>query len=258
MTGEHGFDELVRIVAVLRGPGGCPWDREQSHMSLRPNMIEEAYEAVAAIEAHDDAHLCEELGDVLLQVVLHAQMGAEDGTFTLDDAIHGITEKLRRRHPHIFGDVAAGSAEEVIHRWDRIKQQEKADAAILEGVPEHLPALMYAQKVSRKAAAAGFDWVTVADVWDKFHEEIDELKAAEKGTPEVAEEIGDLLFTAVNLSRRLGVDAESALRDASAKFKRRFEDMERSAEAAGEELAGMDLQRMEGLWRQAKDRERTE
>jgi len=253
-----GFDELVRIIRLLRGPGGCPWDLEQTHRSLRQNMIEEAYEAVAAIESGDDSALADELGDVLLQIMLHSRMGEEDGTFTIDDVVSGITAKLRRRHPHIFGSASAGTASEVIARWDQLKREERAGEGVLDGVPDALPSLMYAQKISRRAAAAGFEWETVDDVWEKVHEEIDELKAAAPGTPEVEDELGDLLFTVVNVARKLGVDSETALRGTCEKFRRRFADMEAQALERGVELSETDASTMEEFWKSAKQKERAE
>jgi tetrapyrrole methylase family protein/MazG family protein len=249
-----GFDEFVRLIAVLRGPDGCPWDREQTHATLGKHLIEESYETLAAIEAGDDAALAEELGDVLLQIVLHAQIGAEDGTFTIDDVVASIITKIRRRHPHIFGTVTAETSAEVIHNWDAIKREEKPAGGVLGDVPHTLPSLMLAQKISRRAASAGFDWEDLGGVWAKVHEEIDELKAADPGSPEAADEVGDLLFTVVNVARKMGIDAESALRGTCAKFVRRFGDME-SANAGSRALDELDLAEWEDLWRQAKAKE---
>lgn len=253
----HGFDELVRIMARLRNPeDGCPWDLAQTHMSIRGHLIEETYEAVVAIEEGDDVALADELGDILLQVVFHARLAAERGAFSIDDALASINEKLRRRHPHIFGDTSAATPEEVLHQWEAIKRDEKPGAGVLESVPHALPALLAAGKISKKAAATGFDWETVDDVWLKVHEEMDELKAAREGTPEVTDEVGDLLFTVVNVARKLGVDAETALRGTNEKFRARFGHMERAARAMGTDLAHMDVASMEELWRRAKDAER--
>lgn len=253
-SGE-GFDAFVRMIAMLRGPEGCPWDRAQDHMSLRRNMIEEAYEAVSAIESGDDGELAEELGDVLLQVVLHAQIAADESRFTIDDVIDGISEKIRRRHPHVFGDAQAGTPLEVIERWDEIKREEKAGAGVLEGIPSALPALLWAQKISRRAVGVGFEWESLDAVWEKVHEEIDELKATEPGSPEAADEIGDLLFTVVNLARKQGIDAEEALRATCRKFIKRFEGMERDAVASGRTIDELDISEMEKLWQHAKSRE---
>ncbi len=256
-----GFDEFVRTIGELRGPDGCPWDRAQDHMSLRTNMIEEAYEAVAAIESGEPAQIADELGDVLLQVVLHAQIASDSGTFNMDDVVEGIARKIRRRHPHVFGTVVAETPDEVHRNWDDIKRQEKADSAVeeisgtLDGIAHTLPSLMYAQKMSRRAVAVGFEWETLDDVWDKVHEEIDELKETQPGSPEAVEEIGDLLFTVVNLARKQGIDAETALRSASEKFRGRFEQMERSAIESGTSIEKLGLSELESLWNKAKSRE---
>jgi MazG family protein len=252
------FEDLVRIIAVLRGPDGCPWDREQTPMSLREHVIEEAYEVVAAIEAGDPALLAEELGDLLLQIVLQAQIAGEEDLFDIRDVTAGIAAKLRRRHPHIFGDVQVSGAEEVSRNWDAIKRGEKAVDSALDGVPAGLPSLARAQKISRRAAGIGFDWETVEDVWDKVHEEIDELKDAQGAGERVAEEVGDVLFTVVNVARKLGVDSEVALRDACDKFARRFAVMEAAAAAAGTSLEQMETSQMERLWHDAKQGERAD
>ncbi|PKQ36878.1 MAG: nucleoside triphosphate pyrophosphohydrolase [Actinobacteria bacterium HGW-Actinobacteria-1] len=259
-----GFDELVRIIAVLRGPNGCPWDREQTHASLGKHMVEEAYEAVHAIEQNDLRELADELGDVLLQVVLHAQIGAEEEAFNIDDVIAGIIAKIRRRHPHIFGTAQAETSADVIRNWDAIKRGEKADAApegetpgVLAGITPTLPALMYAQKISRRAAGAGFEWENIDGVWDKVAEEIEELKATEPGSPEAADEVGDVLFTIVNVARHLGIDSEDALRGTCAKFIRRFEDMETQAAEGGLVINEMDTDALEQLWLEAKRKERS-
>jgi tetrapyrrole methylase family protein / MazG family protein len=252
---ERSFDELVRIMAVLRAPDGCPWDREQTHMSLRKHLVEEAYEAVAAIEAGDDAEMADELGDILLQVVFHAQIASEDGRFDIDDVADAIITKLRRRHPHIFADAVADTAAEVVERWDRIKRTEKAGKGALAGIAQTLPALTLAEKISRRAVGVGFEWETVEDVWDKVHEEIEELMETAPGSPEAEDELGDLLFTVVNVGRKMGVDPEQALRGACVKFTRRFTDMERVAAEMGADLAEMDTDDMEALWRRAKEGE---
>lgn len=255
MAGTPAFDEFVEIIATLRGPGGCPWDREQDHLSLRRHLIEEAYEAVAAIESGDSGELADELGDVLLQVVLHAQIAAEEGRFTIDDVVERITEKIRRRHPHVFGDAHADTPQEVITRWDAIKREEKGDVSLLDGIPASLPALSLAQKISRRVVGVGFEWESIDDVWAKVHEEIDEIKAAEPGSAHAAAEIGDLLFTIVNLARKQGIDAEEALRTTCVRFTGRWHDMERSARASGEELAALGITGLERLWDEAKIRE---
>ncbi len=250
-----GFAELVRIIGVLRAPDGCPWDREQTHASLAPHLIEEAYEGAAAAESGDDAALADELGDVLLQVVLHAQIGAEDGTFTIDDVVAGIITKIRRRHPHVFGTVAAETAEDVTRNWDAIKRVEKPHAGVLGEVPTALPSLARAQKISRRAAGVGFEWEDMDGVWAKVHEEIDELKETEVGTPDAEDELGDLLFTVVNVARKMGIDAEAALRRTCLKFAGRFEYMEAAAAAAGRPLEDLQADEWEQLWVQAKQTE---
>ena len=256
-----GFDELVRIMRLLRDPDdGCPWDLEQTHMSLRRHVVEEAYEAVAAIEEGDDEALADELGDILLQVVFHAQIASEAGTFTIDEPIANIIAKLRRRHPHIFGTAVADTPEAVMTRWDAIKRQEKSDAGhpngVLDGIAPTLPALTYAEKISKRAAGVGFEWESVDDVWAKVHEEIEELKAEAPGTDEAADEVGDLLFTVVNVARKMGVDPEMALRGTCAKFIRRFGHMERVAAERGDDLTELGIDDMETLWQHAKHGER--
>ncbi len=251
-----GFAELLRIMALLRAPGGCPWDIEQTHLTLRRHLIEESYEVVAAIENGRMDELADELGDVLLQVVFHSQIASENGDFTIDDSVAAIIAKLRRRHPHIFGDAIAHTPAEVTERWDRIKRDEKPSQGALDGIAHTLPALTYADKVSRRAVAVGFEWETVEDVWKKVHEEIEELKATDAGTPEAVDELGDVLFSVVNVARKMGVDPEEALRGTCEKFRRRFADMERAAAAEGHDLAGLGIDEMEALWRLAKEGER--
>ena len=255
------FQSLVRTIWRLRQPDGCPWDREQTHASIAGNMIEEAYEAVDCIESGDAAHLREELGDVLMQVVLHAQIAADAGEFTMADVAREIDEKLIRRHPHVFGErEAATSADEVLDIWDKVKLAEKeardADAAaaserpdgLLDGVPRSLPALMQAQKVSRKAAAVGFEWDTVADVWEKVAEERAEYEAEPLGSAAREAEFGDLLFALVNVARKEGIDAESALRASTAKFRSRWAAMEDAAFERGIALGSLSTAELNDLW----------
>jgi len=259
-THGRGFDDLVRIMAVLRAPDGCPWDREQTHMSLRRHLLEESYEAVAAIESGDDAEIRDELGDILLQVVFHAQIAAEEGRFDIDDVANAIVQKLERRHPHIFGDAVADTADEVVTRWDAIKRTENVEkqrTGLLDGIAPTLPALAYAEKISRRAVGVGFEWETVDDVWDKVHEEIAELQETDHGTSEAEDELGDVLFTLVNVGRKMGIDPEQALRMTCAKFIRRFSAMEGFAAEAGRELADMGIDEQEALWRRAKEGERS-
>lgn len=258
------MQSLVETIWRLRQPDGCPWDRKQTHESIGKNMIEEAYEALDCIEAGDEAHLREELGDVLMQVVLHAQIAADAGAFTMADVARDINDKLIRRHPHVFGECSADSADEVLAIWDSVKLAEKgakdADAAeagdrpegLLEGVPRSLPALMEAQKVSRKAASAGFEWETVADVWDKVAEERAEFEAEAPGTAERELEFGDLLFALVNVARKEGIDAESALRASTAKFRERWAAMENAAHEGGVALESLTIERLNSLWDEVK------
>ena len=258
------MQSLVETIWRLRQPDGCPWDRKQTHESIGKNMIEESYEALDCIEAGDEAHLREELGDVLMQVVLHAQIAADAGAFTMADVARDINDKLIRRHPHVFGGRSADSADEVLAIWDSVKLAEKgakdADAAeagerpegLLEGVPRSLPALMEAQKVSRKAASAGFEWETVADVWDKVAEERAEFEAEAPGTAERELEFGDLLFALVNVARKEGIDAESALRASTAKFRERWAAMENAAHEGGVSLESLTTEQLDSLWDKVK------
>lgn len=258
------MQSLVETIWRLRQPDGCPWDRKQTHESIGKNMIEEAYEALDCIEAGDEAHLREELGDVLMQVVLHAQIAADAGAFTMADVARDINDKLIRRHPHVFGECSADSADEVLVIWDSVKLAEKgakdADAAeagerpegLLEGVPRSLPALMEAQKVSRKAASAGFECETVADVWDKVAEERAEFEAEAPGTAERELEFGDLLFALVNVARKEGIDAESALRASTAKFRERWAAMENAAHEGGVSLESLTTEQLNSLWDKVK------
>lgn len=258
------MQSLVETIWRLRQPDGCPWDRKQTHESIGKNMIEEAYEALDCIEAGDEAHLREELGDVLMQVVLHAQIAADAGAFTMADVARDINDKLIRRHPHVFGECSADSADEVLAIWDSVKLAEKgakdADAAeagdrpegLLEGVPRSLPALMEAQKVSREAASAGFEWETVADVWDKVAEERAEFEAEAPGTAERELEFGDLLFALVNVARKEGIDAESALRASTAKFRERWAAMENAAYEGGVSLESLTTEQLNSLWDEVK------
>lgn len=259
------FQSLVNTIWRLRQPDGCPWDRKQTHASIAKNMIEEAYEAVDCIEADDVPHLREELGDVLMQVVLHAQIAADAGEFTMEDVARDIDAKLIRRHPHVFGEHAeAQSAAEVLDIWDAVKLKEKeardADAAaaserpagLLDGVPRSLPALMQAQKVSRKAAAVGFDWETTEDVWAKVAEERAEFDREEPGSEAREMEFGDILFALVNVARKEGIDAESALRASTAKFRTRWEAMEDVAYERGVALENLSTAELNELWDEVK------
>jgi tetrapyrrole methylase family protein / MazG family protein len=252
------FDEFVDLIAQLRGPEGCPWDRQQTHGSIAKNMVEEAYEAVHAIEVNDIAEIREELGDVLLQVVLQAQIASDAGEFTIDDVVATIKAKIVRRHPHVFGDASAEDATAVTRVWDEIKAGERAEKrqGLLDAVPHALPALMRAQAISRKAVSAGFEWENLDGVWEKVHEELDELRATEPGSPQAEDEIGDVLFTIVNLARKQGLDAETALRSTCDKFHRRWSAMEEAAHQQGRALEAMPLEEQETLWQAAKATEK--
>jgi nucleoside triphosphate diphosphatase len=255
-TGER-FERLVGIMARLRAPGGCPWDREQNFDTIKPYLLEEAYEVFDAIDQRDWPGLAEELGDLILQAVFFAQMATEEGKFRIDDSLDAISEKLIRRHPHVFADGSAKTSDDVKRRWDEIKADEKKDKGKapegkLDSVPRNLPALAEAQQISSKAAAVGFDWANPGQVLEKLDEELRELaEAREKGTPaELEGEIGDLLFVLVNLARKLNVDSEQALRKTNAKFRRRFGHVEKHTT-----LPGATLGEMEALWQQAKQHE---
>ncbi len=232
--GERLLD-LVRVMARLRGPGGCPWDREQTHRSLARNLLEEAHELLDAIDAGDPGRIREELGDLLLQVVFHAQMAADAGAFDVDDVAEGIVRKLIRRHPHVFGDVEVSGPDEVLRNWERIKREEKGERHVEEDIPATLPALARAAKVQRRAAASGFDWPTREAALAKLREEVEELAG---GPPERAEEeLGDVLFAAAAVARKLGVDPEGALRRAVRRFAERYEGMLARAREEGLDLA---------------------
>lgn len=261
LAGET-FAAFVDTIAALRAPNGCPWDREQTHESIARNMIEEAYEAVDAIEQRDTTHLREELGDVLLQVVLQSQIAADAGEFTVADVCRDVNAKMIRRHPHVFGEAAAGSAEDVLSIWDNVKLAEKsaADAqteepeGLLDSVPASFPALLQAYKITRKAVAAGFEWDTVEDVWAKVEEEIAEFKQACRSDDAQAKELefGDVLFSLVNVARKEGIDAETALRATCRKFRERWAFMEGAAWGQGKRIEELDMDEMQQLWDQAK------
>ncbi len=254
------IDRLRQIVARLRAPDGCPWDREQTHASLRTALVEETYEVLAAIEASDDVNLCEELGDLLLHVVLHSQIAGERGAFNFDAVAAGVAEKMVRRHPHVFADDRAHDSAAVLKRWDEIKRQEKganADESVLAGLPAGLPALMRAQKAQGKAAKVGFDWPTVDEVQAKIREEIAEVEAETTSGPgqnadAVADEIGDLMFATVNLARWHRLDAEQTLNRATDKFVRRFQRIEDALRARGRRWEDATFEELDALWEQVK------
>jgi tetrapyrrole methylase family protein/MazG family protein len=258
------FTRFVELIARLRAPGGCPWDREQTHESLKPMTLEEAYEVVEAIDRGDDQELAGELGDLLLQVVFHAQLATEGGRFTIADVIQRVLDKMVRRHPHVFADHPAATPGEVLRNWEALKEEERAgrgkssDASMLDSVSRSLPATMEAFQMTTKVSRVGFDWPDATSVLAKLEEEVGELKeavAAGEGPAAVGEEIGDLLFVIVNLSRRLGVDPESALKAGNRKFRRRFQYVEERLRARGKRPADSSLEEMDALWDEAKQRE---
>lgn len=256
---SQALDRLVEIMAILRSETGCPWDKEQTHESLRPYLIEEAYEVIDAIESGNDGDLCEELGDLLLQVVFHAQLASETARFDLDAVAGRIVEKLIRRHPHVFGDVKASTSSEVLQNWEKIKHAEKesADRSILDGLPGQLPALLQAYRLQQKAARVNFDWTGVGDVIKKVREEFAELDeaAASGDTAHLEEEFGDLLFSMVNLARHLNVPPEDALRRSNRKFIDRFRYIERQLRLSGQSLSGATFEELDALWEKAKSKE---
>ena len=246
------FATLVDIIARLRAPDGCPWDRKQTHASLRENLLEECYEALEALDEGDSGKLCDELGDLLMQVVLHAQIATETGEFELGEVITGINTKLIRRHPHIFGSKKVKDAEEVRHNWEELKREEReVGTSILASVPRQMPALGYSQDIQRRVAQVGFDWEDIDGVIDKLTEEVSEFKQTES-QKQRAQEFGDLLFTLVNIARRLGVDSEVALREANRKFYRRFSYMEEVCHQRGLNFADLSFDEQNALWEGAK------
>jgi MazG family protein len=261
------FEKLVEIMATLRGPNGCPWDKEQDFNSLKPMLVEEVYEVLEAIENEDFAGLSEELGDLLLHVVFHAQLAKEAGQFDIGAVIDGISDKLVRRHPHVFGTESASTPDEVIKNWEAIKAREKAEKlkhrtaeerSLLEGIPSKLPALHEAHQISSRAARVGFDWPDIEGVLEKLQEEIRELKevisagAADAQRERLEDEIGDMFFVIVNIARYLKIDSESALKRANRKFKTRFRHMESELARQGRSLEETPLEDMEILWQKAK------
>lgn len=263
---SKALDELIAVMARLRAPGGCPWDREQTYASLAQYLLEEAYETFDAIQEADQTgditNLKEELGDLLLQVIFHSTIATEKGDFTIDDVADGITQKLVLRHPHVFGDAKLERAEDVLDNWDQLKaderkasgKREKVKDSILDEVPVHFPGLLEGLKLSKKAAKVGFDWRDTNEIFDKLDEEVAELKSALDGRDpgEVAEEIGDLLFVIVNLARRLDVEAETALKTTNRKFRRRFNFIERQLKELGRTLEQASLEEMDELWDRSK------
>jgi tetrapyrrole methylase family protein/MazG family protein len=266
-TGGGGsIDKLVEVMAQLRSDQGCPWDREQTHQTLKQFLLEESYEVLEAIDAGDDAELCKELGDVLLQVVFHAQIANEEGRFNVDDVCRAVVDKLIHRHPHVFGDVEVDGADEVVTNWERIKRAERSGAdttaSVLDGVPKLLPALLRAQRVQEKASRVGFDWAQISGPLEKVSEEFEELRRewdppakSTKTQARRAEELGDLLFALVNVARFQKFSPEDVLRQAVEKFERRFRAMEESLKARGRMLEECDLEEMDQTWEQVKGKE---
>jgi MazG family protein len=259
------FEDLVALQARLRAPGGCPWDREQTHHTLKTYLIEETYEVLDALEHGDPQELTEELGDLLLQILFHADIGREAGRFDIADVISGIHEKMVRRHPHVFGKVKADTSAQVLKNWAQLKALEKKEVAAstqllpsaLEGIPRSLPALLEAHQLTRRAAQVGFDWETVEGIFAKLREEISELREtlSQPDRSRREEEVGDLLFVVVNLARFLGLDSEVALKHSNLKFKLRFQNMEADAARSGQRLAQLSKDELEALWDAAKKRE---
>ena len=260
------FESLIALQARLRAPNGCPWDQEQTHDSLRTYLVEETYEVLDALDSGDARKFADELGDLLLQIVFHAELAAEAGKFDIADVIEQIYTKMVRRHPHVFGKVRAETSADVLKNWEQLKAEERAkskvseakapDASILDAVPRSLPGLLEAHQLTRRAANVGFDWQDVNGIFDKLAEETTELKqllaSCDGHAEEIEEEVGDLLFVGVNLARFLGFDAEIALKKANRKFAGRFRDMERIAAARGQGLSGLSAAEFDRLWNEVK------
>lgn len=252
----YNLEDLRWIMRTLRGPEGCPWDRVQNYKTLCSSLIEEAYEVLERIEEDDKSGLCEELGDLLLQIVFHASLAEEEGEFTLDDVIHGISEKLLRRHPHVFQDESAKDVGEVLKTWAQIKEKEKEEkgesSSILANVNSRQPSLMWAWEVQKKAAAVGFDWDSIEGAWEKLKEELGELERELTKKEKLEEELGDLFFSLVNVSRFLNLSPEMALRQAVKKFVQRFGFVESEVRHQGEEWESIPLDQLEEYWQEAK------
>lgn len=254
---KYQIEDLLQIMSILRSPGGCPWDGEQDHQSIKKNFIEETYEVVEAINKNDPVLLCEELGDVLLQIVFHARMEEEAGRFSFAEVADGICQKLIERHPHVFGDVHVADSGEVLDNWDAIKRKskhQKSATEAMESVPRELPALMRSTKIQKKAEKAGFDWPDVSGALAKLREETEELSSAlaEKDHAKIQDELGDVLFSAVNISRFVDVDAEEALTEATDKFFVRFALVENMAKESGIDMKTAGIAELDKLWDRAK------
>lgn len=261
---NYTFKDLVDIMARLRAENGCPWDRQQTHESLLPYLVEESYEYIDAVQDKDRAHMCEELGDVLFQIIFHSQVARENGDFTIDDVVQGICEKMIRRHPHVFGDAHVDTAADVSRRWETIKASEKnnlknAGCSVMDKVSKSMPPLARAQDIIRRVAKVGFDWNDSAPVFDKAQEEFTEfraeMQAVSKENPNIdrmEDEFGDIMFSLVNVARHCGFNASVALQRANSKFERRFREVERLAHEQGKEIRDVGLEGLQQLWKQAK------
>jgi len=246
------FETLVELIRYLRGPDGCPWDKEQTHLSMRDSMLQECYEALEAVDENNTAKLCEELGDLLCQIVFQAQIASENGAFDIDDVISSITTKLIRRHPHIFGNTEVENSKEVLANWEKIKREERGgNGSSFSSIPGELPALAFSEEVQERTSRVGFDWSEDSGLLEKIAEEAGEIAMAQ-GKEEKEDEFGDLLFALVNLARRQGVDAESALRKANRRFTKRFEVMDELAQKAGSRFEDLSAEEKNTLWEQAK------
>ncbi len=265
---KYSFDDLVKIMATLRSPDGCPWDRQQTHQSLLPYLVEESHEYIDAAQANDKVHMCEELGDVLFQVVFHSQVAKESGDFSIDDVVQEICEKMIRRHPHVFGDAKVDNASDVTRRWERIKAAEKnnvqmAGKSAMDKVSRSMPTLARAQEIQRRAAKVGFDWIEAEPVFNKAVEEFTEFRAEMQASSEknrnidrMEDEFGDILFSLVNVARHCGFNAALALERANSKFEKRFRVVEELARAEGKEMKDESADRLQELWRMAKAKTR--
>ncbi len=250
------FDELVKVIKKLRGKKGCPWDKKQTHASLKPYVVEEAYELIHAIDEKDQPKIMDELGDVLLQVVLHAQIASEKGKFGIKDVIRSIKEKMVRRHPHVFAGKKVKGEDQVWSNWEQIKSKEGASRSLLDSIPRAMPALYRADKTQKKAARVGFDWDNVAGAWGKIFEELEEIREVIASKPlrkkRLSEEMGDLLFSIVNVARKMGLNSEETLQYSVEKFSKRFAKVEKYCLRKGVKLSDLSLNEMEALWAEAK------